>query len=296
MTTAAMPSATDSGSSTQPMVDWHSHIWLAEHLGQWGTELDSHYSHAPSQHGRPDEHRAAMKRAGVTASVVIALTSRRFGLEVPNEFVAEYVASDPGRLVGIACVDPNDDDAPARLRYAVRDLGLRGVKLAPPYQDFHPHSEAAYAIYRMAADLDIVVIFHQGAVTHQRGVLDNAQPVLLDRVARDFPNLRIIIAHVGQPWSHEVIPLLRKHPNVYADLSARCTRPWQLRGILSGALDYSAQHKLLFGSDFPAFDPGEHASALLSINQGIGDGHPLPADALQAIVHNRPLSTLGLDA
>ena len=280
--------------NTHDFVDWHSHIWLPEHLGpEWGREIDGHYTHVPSEHGTPEEHRAAMLAGGVSHSVVIALTSRHFALDVPNEFVADYVSSHSG-LVGIASVDPNDPSAVARLRYAITDLGLRGVKLAPPYQDFHPHSDAAYAVYRAADELGAVVIFHQGAVSHRRGVLDNAQPVLLDRVARDFPELRIIIAHMGQPWPHEVVPLLRKHPNVFADLSARCARPWQLQSILLAALDYGVQDKLLFGSDFPTFDPAEHVRALLSVNQA-GQGRAVPEDVLDGIAHHRPLSLLGLD-
>lgn len=274
------------------IVDWHTHVWLPEHLGpEWGPELDAHYTHRPSHHGTPAEHRTAMERAGVSVAVVLALTSRYLSLDVPNEFVAEYVASDPDRLVGIASVDPNDPDAPARLRYAVEDLGLRGVKLAPPYQNFHPHSDLAWAVYRQAAELDAVMIFHQGAVSHSRGVLEYAQPVLLDRVAREFPHLRIVIAHMGQPWWHEVVPLLRKHPNMYADLSARCTRPFQLKQILLAALDYGVQDKLLFGSDFPVFDPAEHAHALLAVNDH-ADGRDVPLEVLDAIVHARPLSPL----
>ena len=281
--------------NTHDFVDWHSHIWLPEHLGpEWGREIDSHYTHVPSEHGTPEEHRAAMLASGVSHSVVIALTSRHFDLDVPNEFVAEYVASSD-RLVGIASVDPNDPSAVARLRYAVGDLGLSGVKLSPPYQDFHPHSDAAYAVYKAADELGAVVVFHQGAVSHRRGVLDNAQPVLLDRVARDFPELRIVIAHMGQPWPHEVVPLLRKHPNVFADLSARCSRPWQLSTILLSALDYGVQDKLLFGSDFPTFDPAEHLRALLSVNE-VGQGRPVPQDVLDAIAYDRPLSLLRLGA
>lgn len=277
----------------RPFVDWHSHIWLPEHLGaEWGGDIDGKYTHVPSRHGTPEEHRAAMLASGVSQAVVIALTSRYFGLDIPNEFVAEYVSSS-GDLVGIASVDPNDPAAAARLRYAVQDLGLRGVKLSPPYQDFHPHSEDAYAVYRAADELGIMVIFHQGAVSHRRGVLDHAQPVLLDRVARDFPDLRIVIAHMGQPWPHEVVPLLRKHPHVYADISARCSRPWQLQSILFAAIDYGVQDKLLFGSDFPTFDPAEHLTGLLSINDS-ASGRLVPQEVLDGIAFDRPLSLLGL--
>lgn len=279
----------------RPVVDWHSHIWRPEHLGpEWGRELDARYSHTPSAGGTPEEHRAAMNRAGVTECVVIALDSDYFDLHVPNEFIASYVAEWGGRAVGVASVDPNRASAPDEVRYAAGTLGLPGLKLAPPYQSFHPHSPEAIAVYRAAADAGMFLIFHQGAVTHRRGVLEVAQPVLLDRVAREFPRTKIIVAHVGQPWQHEVIPLLRKHPNVYTDLSARCARPAQLETILRLAHDYGVLDKVLWGSDFPVFDPGEHMRQLLGISERLGR-EVIPAGELDALVYKRPLSVLGLE-
>ncbi len=276
------------------IIDWHSHIWLPEHLGdKFGPQIDGHYGHKPSQMGTPEAHRAAMQSDSVDQSVVIALVSDHLGMRVPNEFVADYVRDDP-RLVGIASVDPNRPDCRDEFVHAITELGLSGLKLAPPYQAFHPHSERAMSLYDAAQDLGVVVYFHQGSVSISQGVLDSAQPVLLDRVAREFPRLRIVVAHVGQPWFMETIALLRKHPNVYADVSARCTRPWQLKGILAAAMDYGVQGRLLFGSDFPTFQPAEHARSLLAVNEEAPGGMEIPAEILWGIVHDRPLSLVGL--
>ena len=278
---------------TRPLVDWHSHVWEPEHLGsEWGPQLDAKYPHVPSRCGGHAQHREAMAAAGVTECIVLSLRSDHLGIDVPNEYVAEYVETWDGRAVGVASVDPNRASAVDELVYASETLGLRGLKLAPPYQDFHPHSDAAFAVYRAAAEHGMFLMFHQGGVTHRRGVLEVAQPVLLDKVARELPDTNIIICHFGQPWQHEVVPLLRKHDNVYTDLSARCARPAQLAQMLLAARDYNAFDKILWGSDFPTFDVAEHARQLLTVAETT-DG-AIPLAELEDILHNRPLSLLGL--
>lgn len=280
---------------TRPIVDWHSHVWEPEHLGsEWGPQLDAKYTHRPSHGGSYEAHEEAMSRAGVTDCLVIGLWSDYLDLHIPNEYIAEYVARWGGRAIGVASVDPNRPTAVDELAYASETLGLRGVKLAPPYQAFHPHAPEAFAVYRAAAERGMFLMFHQGAVTHRRGVLEVAQPVLLDKVARELPDTTIIIAHMGQPWHNEVIPLLRKHDNVYTDLSARCARPAQLAQMLRSARDYGATTKMLWGSDFPTFDPAEHARQLLSITDVVPEA-AITAQELEDILYARPLSYLGLD-
>ncbi|GAA0717024.1 amidohydrolase family protein [Dactylosporangium roseum] len=272
------------------LTDWHSHIWEAEHLGpEFGPQLDMHYTHVPSHSGTPEAHRAAMERAGVEECIVIGLVSDHLGVRVPNDYVASYVSTWNGRAVGVASVDPNRASACDDLREA-HELGLRGVKLAPPYQNFHPHSRDAYAVYETATSLGMFIIFHQGGVSHRRGVLEVAQPVLLDRVARDFPDTTIIVAHMGQPWHNEVVTLLRKHPRVIADLSARCARTNQLRRILKDANDYGLLPKLVWGSDFPTFDPKVHAEQLLEAAETSGGELPTPAEL--ELLLSRPLSAV----
>jgi predicted TIM-barrel fold metal-dependent hydrolase len=281
--------------SPRPIVDWHSHVWRPEHLSaEWREQLDGHYPHLPSTCGDYDDHEAAMRDAGVTACIVLALWSEHLGVRIPNEYIAEYITRWDGRAVGVGSVDPNLPTAPDQVRHAA-DMGLRGIKLSPPYQAFHPHSDEAFAVYRAVAEQGMFMMFHQGAVTLRRGVLDHAQPILLDRVAMAFPETPIIIAHAGQPWYLEVMPLMRKHPNVYIDLSARCGRPMQLANILLSAVDYGLIDKVLWGSDFPTFMPRRHWEQLLSVNETLENRLPPIAQSdLESILFERPLSHLGL--
>jgi predicted TIM-barrel fold metal-dependent hydrolase len=279
------------------LIDWHSHVWLPEHLGpEWGPQLDARYPDIPvTERGGYEQHRAALDEVDAGHAIVIALTSAHFALDIPNEFVAEYVASDPTRLTGFACVDPNDPQAVPKLRDAVANMGFRGLKLAPPYQSFHPHSPEAWAIYETAAELGLVVTFHQGSVFAARGPLEHANPVLLDKVAAAFPDMPIIVAHMGQPWYPETVALMSKHPNVFSDLSARFHRPWQLHNALLAARDYRVEGKLLFGTDFPLYTPAECAADFRAINERTEGKLPTLADTLiEGIIGDRPLSLVGL--
>jgi predicted TIM-barrel fold metal-dependent hydrolase len=273
------------------------HVWLPEHLGpEWGPELESRYGGEPvgdmASFELADEARA---EAGVKRAVAIALTSPHLRMSIPNEFIAEYVERGAGTTVGFASVDPNDPQAVDKLRYAVDTLGLRGLKLSPPYQAFHPHAPEAMRVYEAADELGLPVMFHQGAVFMPRGVLEVANPALLDKVARDFPELRIVVAHAGQPWYTETVALMYKHRNVFADLSARFHRPWQLHNILLAAIDYKVADRILFGTDFPVLRPRYCVDELRAINERTGDRlPPIPADLIESILYQRPLSLLGL--
>src|SRR5438034_9383089 len=108
---------------TRALVDWHTHVWLPEHLGA------EHEAEMAARTGRstsatPEQHRAAVE--GADRFVVIGIKWGRLGANVPNDFVAKYVAQYPGRAVGFACVDPGDPDAPAELTRSGTQLGLKG--------------------------------------------------------------------------------------------------------------------------------------------------------------------------
>lgn len=290
----AASNAQDPSATAQPgdVVDWHSHVWLPEHLGsEWGGEIDAKYPHTPSRCGSPESHNQAMQHAGITKCLIVGLRSNHLGLQIPNEYIADAVRNFQGTAIGLASVDPNSSDARDQVIYAATELQLRGLKLSPPYQAFHPHSPEAYRVYDAAAGQGMFFMFHQGAVTHRRGVLEVAQPVLLDRVARDFPDTKIIIAHMGQPWHNEVIPMLRKHPNVYADVSARCTRTTQLAEMLKNARDYGVLPKVLWGSDFPTFDPLRHMQDFLAV-ASLGDPNGISEQEVADVLYNRPLNLL----
>ena len=283
-------------SADRMLIDWHMHVWLPEQLGkQWIPPLERRYKGITRAacFERTDEARAD---AGLQAAVIIGLNCHHTEVVIPNEFIAEYVEPRRHDTIGFACVDPTDPDAPAKLRYAAADLGLKGVKFAPPYQNFHPHDPRAWTLYHLANELGLVVMFHQGASFVPRGALEYSSPVLLDAIARELPDLPLIVAHVGHPWFPETIALLYKHANVYADISARCQRTWQLYNILRTAEDYDVTHRLLFGSDFPITTPKRSLEGLLGLNEAFGGKLP-PFDrrTLEDIAFRRPLSALGLE-
>ena len=97
------------------------------------------------------------------------------------------------------------------------------------------------------------MLIHQGTTFARAGSLLQARPILLDEIALRYPELRIVIAHMGHPWFDEAIAVVRRHPHVYADVSALVGRRWLLYQALVAAVEYRVEHKLLFGTDFPFF-------------------------------------------
>jgi predicted TIM-barrel fold metal-dependent hydrolase len=280
---------------SRKLIDWHMHVWRSEHLGpEWGGQLQARYKEPVGDLATFERVDAAREEAGIEAAVMIALKSRLLNMDIPNEFIAEYVRTRPDTTVGIASVDPNDVTAVDELRYAINTLGLQGLKLSPPYQGFHPHSPEAWRVFQAADDLGLPITFHQGSVFTRRGVLEYANPVLLDKVARTFSNIRIVVAHVGQPWYAEVVAMMYKHDNMFADISARFHRPWQLHNILLAARDYRVADRILFGSDFPVLTPAFCVSQLRRLNE-LNEGRlpTLPAEFIDELLYERPLSLVG---
>jgi uncharacterized protein len=280
-------------SGARALIDWHTHVWLPAHLGA------EHEAEMAARTGRSTTATPEQHRAGVAAAdrfVVVGIKWGQLGANVPNDYIAKYVAQYPGRAIGFGCVDPADPDAPAELERCVKALGLKGLKLSPVYQAFDPWSRPAWRLYEVADGLGIPIMFHQAAAFPAQAVLEYGNPVLLDKVARSFPKLRIIIAHLGQPWIEETVQLLRKHKTVFADLSARYYRRWQFYNGLMHALDYQVTGQLLFGSDFPMQSTEEAAAAFRACND-FGPGVTLPRipdSVIDGILYERPFELLGI--
>jgi predicted TIM-barrel fold metal-dependent hydrolase len=126
--------------------------------------------------------------------------------------------------------------------------------------------------------------------------LKYAQPAQLEDVAMKYPDLKMVIAHMGHPWVDETIVLIRKQPNLFADISALFYRPWQYYNSLMSAVEYGAAHKLLLGSDYPYTTPGETITRLRNVNHVVGQsGLPqVPAEIIEALIERDTLSLLGI--
>ena len=172
------------------------------------------------------------------------------------------------------------------MRAAKNDLRLRGITVSPANQDFHPADTRAMDVYAEAEGLEMPILIHPSGQFTEQSKLEFGRPYLFDEVARGFPNLRMVIAQLGQPWVDETICMLAKHPQVYADVSGLLSRPWQAYNALVSVYQHGVIDKLLFGSDFPYTSATECIETLYSINQlAQGTNLPLvPREALRGIV------------
>lgn len=278
------------------IVDCHTHVGEAAHISEQFIADARKASGNANQQLVVDLHQHWQAMKAVDRAVVLGFRAHHVGYVVPNEYVAEYVNRHPEKLIGFSSVDPNDADAVEQLDYSILKLGLRGLKLGPIYQNIHPADSRIMQVFRRAEQLEIPILIHQGTTFCCNVSLEVANPVLLQSVALECPRLRLVIAHMGHPWIDETLVLIRKHPYLYADISALYYRPWQFYNALVMAMEYGVLHKLLFGSDYPVTTPAGSIEALGKVNDLVrGTNLPkIPAEKMDELIHRDTLQLLGI--
>ncbi len=236
-----------------------------------------------------------LSAAGIDHAVLLPLdcTARHGCCLGSNEGVARLAARD-ARLIPFGSVDPNDPRAARRLREDIVRLGLRGLKLDPGLQGFAPADrERAYPVYAAAQDLGLPVLMHTGMSWAPHSRLSAARPLDLEPVAADFPQLRLILAHMGWPWVLDAAALALKYEHVYLDTAAvYAASPRESLRFLFGVqlplafADRNLRTKILFGSNYPRVDPGKVLAAVREL--------PLSSDTLDLILHGNAARLLGL--
>jgi len=215
---------------------------------------------------------------------------------VEDDYVVRYVAEDPGRLIGFLSVDPTQPRWEDELRRGHQELGLRGIKLLPMYAGFSPHDAALEPLWQYAAEHSLPVVLHTGTTFIAQAPLDCTLPRHVDVVARRYPEVRIVMAHLGHPYEGECVAVIRKHARVFADLSALHYRPFQLYHSLMLVQEYGVWHKVLFGSDYPFTTVDDSLAGLRRLNQMLA-GTALPRldeQQLAAVCERDSLALLGL--
>lgn len=230
-----------------------------------------------------------------TVAIVFGGKARQSGLWADDAAIARLAAAHPESIVGFLSIDPTQPGWEDELRYGHQELGLRGIKVMPMYAGFDPSSPACDPLWAYAEKHGLPVLAHTGTTFVHQADLNFARPALFDSVARRFPELRLILAHLGHPYEGECLATIRKNPHVYADISALYYRPFQFWHALMLAQDYGVTHKILFGSDFPFTTVNGSVDGLRSLVDVRIEGlRGLDPDLLEGIIHRDALPLLGL--
>jgi predicted TIM-barrel fold metal-dependent hydrolase len=229
-------------------------------------------------------------------TVVFGMKARLSGFWVPDDFIAAFVARAPDRLVGFAGCDPTQEGALTELRHGIEDLGLVGAKFGPMYAGFDPRDPRCDPIYAYCQERRLPTLFHTGTTFIRVAPLGLTRPWLFDEVAIGYPELRMVLAHVGHPFSEECLVVIRKHPHVYADVSALYYRPWQFYNTLVAAQEYKVTHKLLFGTDAPFAGGRDSIEGLRNVNHIIANsGLPrITEETIEGILNRDSFALLGI--
>jgi len=243
------------------IIDIHAHPLTKEVLELPGTkELFQPYETVFHRETKPislEQMIEGMDKARVAKTVLCSINMETMmmdgleGYKVPNEIIAKAVSQYPDRFIGFACVDPRKGYlAIKELELAVRELGLVGLgELLPSNIELYPNDKLMYPLYEKVLELDIPIIVHSGQIFDPGTKLKYSNPIFVDDVARDFPSLKLIVAHFGWPWMEETIAVVQRNPNVYFDISGWAPR--HLPKLLLDYMDGPLSDKALFGTDFP---------------------------------------------
>jgi predicted TIM-barrel fold metal-dependent hydrolase len=167
----------------------------------------------------------------------------------------------------------------------------------PMYAGFRPDESRLDPLWHYADRNGLPVLLHTGTTFVAQAPLECTLPRWIDNVAIRFPNVKIIMAHLSHPYEGECVVTIRKHPNVFADISALHYRPFQFYHSLMLVQEYGVWHKLLFGSDYP-FTTVNATIADLNRMNAMLQGTALPRldeEQIQQLIHRDSLDLLGLD-
>jgi hypothetical protein len=177
-----------------------------------------------------------------------------YGSKSNNDSVIEFVKAFPNKFIGFVGLDPHKGmRAIQELKASVADLGMRGAAVDPYLAQIYANDAKYYPIYSKCCELDIPIIFTTGPATLvPNAIIDHVAPRYIDFVARDFPDLKIIISHGGYPWVNEAITVAQRNRNVYIDLSEYEFSP--MAEAYVEAANTMIADKILYASAHPFVD------------------------------------------
>ncbi|MBI4298906.1 MAG: amidohydrolase family protein [Chloroflexi bacterium] len=253
---------------------------------------------------RADRILREMGEAGVDKAVVVGFKGgTTLGQEVPNEFIAKEVKPHPGKLYWVCAVNLIDPNAPAEVERCVKELGAIGLgEIGPGYGHFSVDDERCFPVYEVCRSLDVPISIHAGPAAPRNTHIKYGNLEALDEVCVNFPELKVVLCHFGEPHYEEAAHLMAKHPNLYADVSMMpsgaglwATRPappvlmpflhLDLPLLNYFSMPSRSHNKLLWASDVQ--HPKESMAAFRGVNQRLKErGYPtIPENFMENIFH-----------
>lgn len=247
-------------------IDTHVHVEQDSHgccaLDQGLLDASAKYFKADDNRTPTVEDLAEYYRERRIGAVIFTVDAST-GLGHPalsSEEIVDIAAEHDDILLPFASVDPLAGATAVQKAKELAARGAKGFKFHPSLQAFEPNDTAYYPLYEAIEELGLPTVFHTGqtgigaGLPGGRGIkLRYSDPMLLDDVAADFPDLTVILAHPSVPWQDSAISMATHKANVYIDLSGWLPKyfPQQLVRAANGQL----KHKVLFGSDYPVISP-----------------------------------------
>jgi predicted TIM-barrel fold metal-dependent hydrolase len=245
-------------------IDVHTHAWksalaVSEAPTESQEAMGRYFRYQP-QHSTVPEM-AQMYRKLKMAFVVFTVDSPKEPRKITNEEIAELAHQNSDVAIPFASVSPHrGKDGVLLAKKLIREYGVKGFKFHPSVQDFFPNDRMAYPLYEVIAEAKLPALFHTGQTGVGAGTpggggirLKYSNPMLLDDVAADFPDMPIVLAHPSFPWQEEALSVATHKPQVYIDLSG--WSPKYFPPILVQYANTLLKDKILFGTDYPVMAP-----------------------------------------
>ena len=245
-------------------IDVHTHAWksalkVEDAPTEQQAAMGRYFRYQPQHQTVPEM--AQMYRKLKMAFVVFTVDSPKEPRQITNEEVAELAHKNSDVAIPFASVNPHRGAAGVALaRKLISEYGVKGFKFHPSVQDFFPNDRLAYPLYEAIAEAKLPALFHTGQTGVGAGTrggggirLKYSNPMLLDDVAADFPDMPIVLAHPSFPWQEEALSVATHKPQVYIDLSG--WSPKYFPPILVQYANTLLKEKILFGSDYPVMAP-----------------------------------------
>ncbi|MDO4174928.1 MAG: amidohydrolase family protein [Eubacteriales bacterium] len=279
-------------------VDMHSHIAQPGNIDPaYAKQITAYDLTDDGFLSTPEEHWE--KSAKYTdKTIVFGGKFSACGMYTSDEYVAAYVAQHPDTLIGFMSIDPTSETEPVEqtIERCYYDLNMKGIKTSTFYNNCDIMDERFDKVFEMADRLRLPMIFHASPAWPPMCFTEYSLPYGFEHRALQFPNVKMVIAHMGLPWEYMFLHIVRRYPNLYVDMSAMVQQPWDFWKNLMQYYEWHWLDKVLLGTDFPFGTYPETYDALMHYND-ITEGTKLPKipeKDLLSIAERDTLDVLGI--